>query len=262
MTFDEELLVNRLAQRIIPAAQGEAWFLGLDGERRLATLRALVVLMLEARAETADVPSAAAWSGLGRTATVVQMLSTGDLRDRAAKIGRLPKRSWSDAFRLLVGLLAVADERRRARYAKSCAHWWHGDISSAADIAATQRNRVEATGVERFALGDGPTGVRGHVELSVRIVEQGSAARVSWVAPTPEEPEIVELLRGFVEGYVVPDGRGLDVEVTLVGRDPVCRNDNVRAANLALQSALETLGLPPLPLYADPRSDSSMSDES
>ncbi|MDX2935586.1 DUF5958 family protein [Streptomyces ipomoeae] len=61
------------------------------------------------------------------------LVTRGRLTDQLAKIINLPQGERVKAFRLLVALLGVADERRRARFCvNGCSHAWH-NLGSDAD---------------------------------------------------------------------------------------------------------------------------------
>jgi hypothetical protein len=69
-----------------------------------------------------DMPESVRRAGLLTTHTPAVLLARG----RLAKIVSLPQDEWAKSFRLLVSLLGVADERRRARFcADGCPHAWH-----------------------------------------------------------------------------------------------------------------------------------------
>lgn len=73
-----------------------------------------------------DGPESIRRSGIRPTHTPAVLVTRGRLSEQLTKIISLPQAERTKAFRLLVALLAVADERRRARFcAGGCSHVWH-----------------------------------------------------------------------------------------------------------------------------------------
>jgi hypothetical protein len=123
---DVKVIVNRLAQGLLSADEGNSWFVARTASENRALLRELAVLILQARATTDDVPASIVRAGIKATTTPAVLASKGNLNDQLAKIGSLPEAEFLKAFRLLVALLGVADERRRDHdRIVGCSHWWH-----------------------------------------------------------------------------------------------------------------------------------------
>ncbi|MFD5426917.1 DUF5958 family protein [Streptomyces sp. NPDC127084] len=82
---------------------------------------------IQARAVTEDGPESVRRSGLRPTHTPAVLITRGQIKQQLQKIIDLtPVDERRKAFRLLVAVLAVADERRRARFCSDgCGHWWH-----------------------------------------------------------------------------------------------------------------------------------------
>lgn len=95
-------------------------------------LLALCLHCIQARACSEDGPEAIRRSGLRPTHTPAVLITRGSVFHQLGKIASLlPRDERRKAFRLLVAVLAIADERRRARYCSDgCGHWWH-DLSAA-----------------------------------------------------------------------------------------------------------------------------------
>ncbi|MFJ5234650.1 DUF5958 family protein [Kitasatospora sp. NPDC088391] len=127
MLDERAVLLNALAQGTRPLDQGAAWFQGLDGDEQALVLRDLVGYCLQARALTEDAPESVRRAGLRPTHTPAVLLTRGHhLGTQLTKITGLPPDERVKSFRLLVALLAVADDRRRARScADGCTHAWH-----------------------------------------------------------------------------------------------------------------------------------------
>jgi hypothetical protein len=97
----------------------------------------LLQLVKQAHGTSQDVESALGPSAVRPTRTAVVLLRKGLHEEVAAKLRRAPEHDREDACRLLLHLLRVADERRRARHRHgSCAHWWHRDLGDPAVVAA------------------------------------------------------------------------------------------------------------------------------
>ncbi|UUU28347.1 DUF5958 family protein [Streptomyces sp. DSM 40750] len=66
-------------------------------------------------------------SGLRPTHTPAVLISRGRTEQQLGKIAHLTSPDERrKAFRLLIAVLAIADERRRARFCSvGCGHWWH-----------------------------------------------------------------------------------------------------------------------------------------
>lgn len=111
-----------------------------ESEQRLV-LEALGYMMGQAGAVDADGPSAVARSGVRATRTSAVLLAKGPVLGRFAQIRSLPKTELEDGLKLGIALFSIADERRRStRCAVGCTHWWHGDLSDAADVIRRVRS--------------------------------------------------------------------------------------------------------------------------
>lgn len=129
MNIRDEIFINQTAQGIVPLDSGAKWFDALDEDRRRSTLREVAVLILQASADTGDVPSAVESAKISAKSTPVVLAGRPPLRTQLAKIANLPYSELPVAFRLFVALLGVADQRRRSRCGPVCAHWWHLDLA-------------------------------------------------------------------------------------------------------------------------------------
>lgn len=120
------VVLNESAQGIRPLAQGVSWFEGLAEPEQFDVLRDLSGYCIQARATSEDAAESIRRAGIRPTHTPAVLLTRGRLTEQLAKIINLPQDERTKAFRLLVALLAVADERRRARFcAEDCRHAWH-----------------------------------------------------------------------------------------------------------------------------------------
>lgn len=123
---ERAVILNELAQGLRPLAPGIAWFETLVGEEQFEVLREVAGYCLQAGAVSEDGPESIRRAGIRPTHTPAVLVTRGRLSEQLAKIINLPQDERIKAFRLLVALLAVADERRRARFcAGGCSHAWH-----------------------------------------------------------------------------------------------------------------------------------------
>ncbi|MGW7086832.1 DUF5958 family protein [Streptomyces sp. NPDC054871] len=110
-----------------PVQQGIAWFDGLSAEDQSETLLFLSQRCVQARAVTEDGPESIRRAELRPTHTPAVLITRGRIDQQLGKIaGLVPLDERRKAFRLLIAVLAIADERRRERYCSDgCGHWWH-----------------------------------------------------------------------------------------------------------------------------------------
>ncbi|MEU7648759.1 DUF5958 family protein [Streptomyces huasconensis] len=133
---DPYVILNELAQGLRPMPQGIEWFEGLSTEDRSNTLRLLSQFCIQARATAEDAPESIRRAGLRATHTPAVLITRGRIDQQLGKIAALtPHDERLKSFRLLIAVLAVADERRRERFCSDgCGHAWHHlsvDISEA-----------------------------------------------------------------------------------------------------------------------------------
>ncbi|MCR6484207.1 DUF5958 family protein [Amycolatopsis sp. OK19-0408] len=118
-------LLNRLAQRIRPLDEGAHWFERHDQAGRRAILDMLAEYVIQARADEQDRDEAITRAGVKEGDTAAVLLRVGEPRLQLRKICGLPGYQQVPAFRVLVSLLGVADDRRRVSCAGQCTHAWH-----------------------------------------------------------------------------------------------------------------------------------------
>lgn len=134
-----EILVHRLAQRLLPIAEGVEWFEGLSAAEQRGVLSALVSFASDAAAEESDADAALESSGLPAELAPGVALGTGSIFARLSKLMQLPKEENTRVFRLLIKVLALADARRRVECGAGCPHWWHRDLSDPDVVADLER---------------------------------------------------------------------------------------------------------------------------
>ena len=131
----ERILLNQIAQGCTSIEEGESWFFSQSENRRGPLLRELSAMALQAGFLLADVGPAASLVGLKKGATPCVLLGAGRQKIQVAKVLSLPQSEASSVFRLLIGLLSVADRRRRKQCEANCQHWWHRDLSDESVVA-------------------------------------------------------------------------------------------------------------------------------
>ncbi|MFI2211569.1 DUF5958 family protein [Streptomyces sp. NPDC020141] len=123
---ERAVMLNRLAQGLCPLDLGVEWYESLDAVEQSEVLRDLAEFCIQARVLTEDGPESISRAGIRPTHTPAVLIVRGRLAEQLTKIVNLPRNERVKAFRLLIALLGVADERRRARYcADGCTHAWH-----------------------------------------------------------------------------------------------------------------------------------------
>lgn len=140
-----QIVLNQIVQGVIAAKDAVVWFLSLADELKRTALRELAAMTLQAGAVPADVEEAVSRSGSKGTCTPAVLLSKGPLKVQVARVIGLPAQEMERSFRLLVSLVAIADERRRAtRCDLGCEHWWHQDLSDPRIVDQIRREYLEA----------------------------------------------------------------------------------------------------------------------
>ncbi|MDX3569841.1 DUF5958 family protein [Streptomyces sp. ID05-47C] len=125
---ERDRILNELAQGLRPMSQGIEWFDTYGPQEQSEILLFLRHHCIQARAVTEDGPEGIRRAGLRPTHTPAVLIARGQIDQQLRKIaGLTPVDERRKAFRLLVAVLAVADERRRERFCSGgCGHWWHG----------------------------------------------------------------------------------------------------------------------------------------
>jgi Family of unknown function (DUF5958) len=124
---ERDVILNELAQGLRPMSQGIEWFDTHGPQGQSEVLRFLCHHCVQARAVAEDGPESIRRAGLRPTHTPAVLITLGPIDQQLGKIaGLTPVDERRKAFRLLVAVLAIADERRRDRFCSGgCGHWWH-----------------------------------------------------------------------------------------------------------------------------------------
>ncbi|WP_426614058.1 DUF5958 family protein [Bradyrhizobium sp. McL0616] len=130
LSVEEEILLNQLAQGIVSGSEGDAWFEAKNEDDKRRLLRGLSNFIQQARPKPDDVAGAIAESRLKPTLTPCILIAMPNLNVQLAKLLTLPEFELPRVFRLLIKLLAAADNRRRREQPLDLVnHWWHRDLS-------------------------------------------------------------------------------------------------------------------------------------
>ncbi|QFX79492.1 DUF5958 family protein [Streptomyces sp. SYP-A7193] len=120
---ETELVVNEIAQGLRPLDAGASWFSRLAPTRQQMVLREVAGYAMQTHVTAADGRVGVARSGVKPTANPSVMICMDPPRYGFAD---LPSAEHVNAFRVLVSVFAVADNRRRETYCKgACGHAWH-----------------------------------------------------------------------------------------------------------------------------------------
>jgi len=121
-----EVFLNAVAQGKASFDEAVAWFWRLPAETQQKANTWLCQAALQAQVAQEDVRLAIQNSGIRPTVSAATALSTGTLQVQIGKLLHMKGKDARHAFRLLLALFAIADERRRRTICKNgCDHWWH-----------------------------------------------------------------------------------------------------------------------------------------
>ena len=126
--LDIEIELNRISQRYISEEDGLNWFESFAEASQREILRILIHAVLQAHVTPADVVSAIQETGLRPTCAPCALLMRGAVNIQLAKAVQLPKEELGRLFKLLIGMLRIADSRRRLTCGSECKHWWHMNL--------------------------------------------------------------------------------------------------------------------------------------
>ena len=123
-----EIAINSLAQGFTSLPEGEAWFASLVSSERRKILKDLHHCIFQSHPEPDEVEVAIKLSGIKPSMTPCVVLvkwRTHPARGAEAVAG-LPESEHMKAFKVLLALFSVADERRRNTQCRGrCTHEWH-----------------------------------------------------------------------------------------------------------------------------------------
>lgn len=130
MTEAQDIIrINQMAQGGRSLADASAWFSEHDAQEQRALIQTVGYLALQAGAVPADAKEAAERAGIKPGVPACVLMGKGVPKQQLDKLLELPREENLRSFSFLVGLLSVADARRKAsKCAAGCNHWWHRNL--------------------------------------------------------------------------------------------------------------------------------------
>lgn len=123
---EREITINKIAQGIIPLAEGLEWFQSSDENTRSEIMRTLDLCIYQSHPNKDDIEKGIEKSGLKSTYSPCILIQTKPFNEVRRKVLRMSGIDQDRSFRLFVTVFSVADERRRKEQcAGGCAHDWH-----------------------------------------------------------------------------------------------------------------------------------------
>jgi hypothetical protein len=123
-----EIAINSLAQGLTSLPEGEAWFASHIFSERYKILKNLHYCVGQTHPQPDEVEVAIKLSGIkpSMTPCVVLMKWRTNAARGAEAVAELPDAEHMKAFKVLLALFSVADERRRNTQCRGgCTHDWH-----------------------------------------------------------------------------------------------------------------------------------------
>ena len=121
-----QVFFNAVVQGKASPEEARTWFIRLSPDSQREAIRWLCQAGLQASVLDTDVPAAIAKAGIRPTVSAATALLAGHLNVQMSKLLNMKGKDAEHAFRLLLALFALADERRRMERCKNgCSHWWH-----------------------------------------------------------------------------------------------------------------------------------------
>ena len=144
--LETQLALNRAAQSYDSLEEVTEWFASLDEDHRRETLVLLWEMAKQAGwrvdRRVNDTAAALAESPVPASGAARRVLSGRPTDSMLTRLVRSPGSAHLDLFSIMITILSIADERRRAtKCLGSCTHWWHQDLN---DPDLLNRVRAEA----------------------------------------------------------------------------------------------------------------------
>lgn len=120
--------INQAAQGLRSLAETVDWFAAHKADEQRAIIQDVGYLALQAGAVPGDAEAAARYADVKPGIPACVLMGKGVPKVQIGRVLELPGEENVRSFSFLVGLLSVADARRRqSRCASGCGHWWHRD---------------------------------------------------------------------------------------------------------------------------------------
>lgn len=121
-----ELIINKIAQQIIPLEDGLDWFDSSTEEQQKEIMRTLDLCLHQSHPLHKEIEEGIKISGLKETYTPCVLMLKKSFNEARNKILKLPISEWRKSFILWVAIFSIADLRRRETNCKNgCEHEWH-----------------------------------------------------------------------------------------------------------------------------------------
>lgn len=124
------ILINQVAQGVRPPEEAREWFEQHTEAEQLPLLRDVGYMALQAGMIPADALVAAERTATKPGAPAVVLMGMAPPKVQLEKTLQLPKSEYTRTFLFLIGVLSIADARRRQLKCRDqCSHWWHKDLA-------------------------------------------------------------------------------------------------------------------------------------
>lgn len=141
--LDYEILCNRAAQGGVTVDDVLRELNSDTEEHRRHRLRQLAAMVQQASPTEGDAAPAIAKAGVSATRTASVLIGKSPIVQQLAKLWSLPPSELDDVCKILLAVLAIADQRRRTTKCNGgCLHWWHGDLEDELYVQRVRRERV------------------------------------------------------------------------------------------------------------------------
>lgn len=133
----DDIDLNRYAQGYESKATALAVFQALPTDDQRRVLQTLTMLVEQSHPGPSDIDAALDGWPIRPRCTPAEMLRANFHHKPWKQFASLPTTEYSNALAVMLGLLGVADNRRRQSadlcMKRSCHHWWHHDLSDRAE---------------------------------------------------------------------------------------------------------------------------------
>lgn len=131
MTAKDLIFLNQVAQGIHGIDVAVEWFADRPPKEKMYLLEQVGYLAVEAGATAADALGAAEYAGVKSGIPACVLMSKQPSKTQLAKVLDLPEAENQRSFAFLLGMMTIADRRRREDKCQGrCRHWWHRDLRS------------------------------------------------------------------------------------------------------------------------------------
>lgn len=129
MKLENEILVNKFGQELVPIESLQEVFNRLDTLDKKTFLNDMVFLIMQSKATDVDIEPAIEESKLKKTYTPCIQLRKGVAKHNLIKIVSLPDNEMSKVYILFLNLFKIAYKRRFEIEKGNPDKWWYWDLS-------------------------------------------------------------------------------------------------------------------------------------